>query len=79
MTSERDSTKKQRLHTHSVYVTFFTIKDKKGLCQAIMTPLPHSHVPCSCHNETVEKTAFLEADGKCPEARLPKSRGMRHT
>ena len=25
------------------------------------------------------KTDFLEADGKCPYARLPKSRGMRRT
>jgi len=25
------------------------------------------------------KTGFCEADGKCPNARLPKSRGMRRT
>jgi len=29
--------------------------------------------------ETVEKLANSEADGKCPDARLPKSRGMRRT
>jgi hypothetical protein len=30
-------------------------------------------------NETVEKLATSEADGKCPDARLPKSRGMKRT
>ena len=29
--------------------------------------------------ETVEKQATSEADGKCPDARLPKSRGMKRT
>jgi hypothetical protein len=29
--------------------------------------------------EIVEKPASSEADGKCPDARLPKSRGMRRT
>jgi hypothetical protein len=29
--------------------------------------------------EIVEKPASSEADGKCPDARLPKSRGMKRT
>jgi hypothetical protein len=29
--------------------------------------------------ETVEKSHSKEADGKCPYARLPNSRGMRRT
>jgi hypothetical protein len=29
--------------------------------------------------ETIEKQVSAEADGKCPDARLPKSRGMRRT
>jgi hypothetical protein len=30
-------------------------------------------------NRDCQKTSFLEADGKCPYTRLPKSRGMRRT
>jgi hypothetical protein len=30
-------------------------------------------------NQDIRKTGFSEADGKCPDARLPKSRGMRRT
>jgi hypothetical protein len=29
--------------------------------------------------ETVEKPASSEADGKCPDAKIPKSPGIRHT
>ena len=32
-----------------------------------------------CQRGNGLKTGFLEADGKCPYARLPKSRGMRRT
>ncbi len=51
-----------------------TIMDDSLDCQG-ETGLIRLHID----NETVEKPASSEADGKCPDARPPKSRGMRRT
>jgi hypothetical protein len=65
----RDSTRKQWLQTHNVYVTFFTIEEKKGLCQAIISP---PDAPSRHHLPFDRLMALSKAEGRrCLRSLLP--------